>query len=90
LLHNCGGLEQWNGILGPGPLNAVYATERAMHLASAHGIGCVALGYTNHWMRGGYYGWQAAKKGFVFIGWSNTIANMPAWNAVDTRLGTTH
>ena len=82
-----GGMEQWNGNLGPGPLNAVEATDRAMALAAANGIGCVALSNTNHWMRGGLYGWKAAKEGFVFIGWSNTIANMPAWHAADNRLG---
>ncbi len=87
LLHSFGGIEQWDGNLGPGPLNAVQATERAMHLSQKNGIGCVALANTNHWMRGGYYGWQAAKKGFVFIGWTNTIANMPAWNAMDSKLG---
>ena len=38
-------------------------------------------------MRGGTYGWQAAKAGYVFIGWTNTIANMPAWGAMDARLG---
>ncbi|MGZ5134593.1 MAG: Ldh family oxidoreductase, partial [Flavitalea sp.] len=51
------------------------------------GIGCVALANSNHWMRGGTYGWQAAKRGFVFIGWTNTIGNMPAWGATDNRLG---
>jgi len=50
-------------------------------------MGCVALANTNHWMRGGYYGWHAAKNNFVFIGWTNTIANMPAWGATDARLG---
>ena len=82
-----GGMEQWNGNLGPGPLNAVHATNQAMRLASEHGIGCVALSNTNHWMRAGAYGWQAAKAGFVFIGWTNTIANMPTWGAIDARLG---
>jgi 3-dehydro-L-gulonate 2-dehydrogenase len=80
-------MEQWNGNLGPGILNAVTATRRAMDSAKQNTIGCVALANTNHWMRGGYYGWQAAREGFVFIGFTNTIANMPAWNAVDTRLG---
>lgn len=87
LKHRFGGIEQWDGNIGPGPLNAIKATERAMQLSSENGIGSVAMANTNHWMRGGYYGWQAAKKGFVFIGWTNTIANMPAWNAVDNRLG---
>jgi 3-dehydro-L-gulonate 2-dehydrogenase len=27
------------------------------------------------------------KQGFVFIGWTNTIRNMPAWGAVDAKLG---
>ncbi len=87
LVAALGGLEQWNGHLGPGPLNAIHATDRAMQLASKNGIGCVALANTNHWMRAGAYGWQAAKKGFVFIGWTNTIANMPAWGATNAKLG---
>ena len=82
-----GALEQWNGNLGPGPLNAMLATDRALELASQNGIGLVALGNTNHWMRGGTYGWKAARKGFIFIGWTNTEANMPAWGAKDFRLG---
>lgn len=87
LLHVFGGIEQWNGNLGPGPLNAVHATESAMRLARKYGIGCVALSNTNHWMRAGNYGWRAAKAGFVFIGWTNTISNMPAWGAIDARVG---
>ncbi|MBS1566797.1 MAG: 3-dehydro-L-gulonate 2-dehydrogenase, partial [Bacteroidetes bacterium] len=88
LLRNAfGAMEQWDGQLGPGPLNAMHATRRAMALAEQNGIGCVALSDTNHWMRGGSYGWQAAKAGYVFVGWTNTIANMPAWGARDSRLG---
>lgn len=82
-----GGFEQWNGNLGPGPSNAVFCTERAVQLADKNGIGCVALANTNHWMRGGTYGWKAAKKGYAFICWTNTIANMPAWGAKDNHLG---
>ena len=87
LIKSLGSLEQWNGNLGPGPLNALLATERAMELASQYGVGLVAMGNTNHWMRGGTYGWKAARKGFSFIGWTNTEANMPAWGAKDFRLG---
>jgi 3-dehydro-L-gulonate 2-dehydrogenase len=87
LRHATPSLEQWDGALGPGMLNAVKATARAVQLAQKNAIGCVALANTNHWMRGGYYGWQAAKRGCVFIGWSNTIANMPAYGAEDVRLG---
>jgi 3-dehydro-L-gulonate 2-dehydrogenase len=81
------GIEQWDGNLGAGPLNAMHATDTAIKLSKEYGIGCVALANTNHWMRGGAYGWHAAKKGFVFIGWTNTITNLPAWRAIDNRLG---
>ena len=87
LQHKFGGVEQWDGNAGPGTLNAVHATETAMKLAEQHGIGCVTLRNTNHWMRGGAYGWQAAKKGYVFIAFTNTIGIMPAWGALDARLG---
>jgi 3-dehydro-L-gulonate 2-dehydrogenase len=87
LLNHVGSLEQWNGNLGPGPINATFATERAMELALENGIGLVSLANTNHWMRGGTYGWQAAEKGFVLICWTNTCQNMPAWGATDPRIG---
>jgi len=81
------GIEQWDGNLGPGILNAIAAANQAMKLADEFGIGCVALSNTNHWMRGGAYGWQAAMAGYIFIGFTNTIANMPAYGAKDARLG---
>ncbi len=87
LENKFGGIEQWNGNLGPGILNALQVTDTVMSLAKEYGIGCVALRNTNHWMRGGTYGWQAAKAGYVFIGWTNTIANMPVWGAKDAKLG---
>ena len=87
LIHTIGSIEQWNGNLGPGPLNATFATERAMDVARENGIGLVTLANTNHWMRGGTYGWQAAKKEFVLICWTNTCPNMPAWGATDPRIG---
>lgn len=86
-MHRSNAFEQWDGGLAPGMLNALFCTDRAMDLAQQHGIGAVAISNTNHWMRGGYYGWRAAKRNFIFIGWTNTIANMPAWGAIDARLG---
>ena len=87
LVHAFGSLEQWDGNIGPGPLNAAFATERVMELAGENGIGMLAMANTNHWMRGGTYGWKAAKKGYVLICWTNTCQNMPAWGATDPRLG---
>lgn len=87
LVNRAGAIEQWNGNLGPGPLNAIFATDQAMEVAAEYGIGLVSMANTNHWMRGGTYGWQAARKGFVLICWTNTCPNMPAWGAKDPRLG---
>ncbi len=82
-----GAMEQWDGHRGFGPLHAKRAMDRACALAKEFGIGLVALGNNNHWMRGGSYGWQAANQGFIGICWSNTIPNMPAWGGVDPKLG---
>ena len=82
-----GAFERWNGNLGLGNVNAKLSMDRAIALAREHGIGCVALANTNHWLRGGSYGWQAAEAGCVGICWTNTQPNMPAWGARDRRIG---
>lgn len=82
-----GMMEQWDGQFAPGPTNALKATDRAMEIAKKNGMGLVALANTNHWMRGGKYGWHCAEKGFAFLGWTNTIANLPAWGAKECKLG---
>ena len=79
--------EQWNGNYGPGPLNAKVITNRVIELSKEFGIGLVALRNTNHWMRPGYYAWEAANKGFVFICWTNTIPIMPPWGAEEPTIG---
>ena len=82
-----GAIERWNGHRGFGPLNAKLAMDRAVELAREYGVGVVALGNNNHWMRGGSYGWQAADKGCIGICWSNTMPNMPAWGGKDRKIG---
>ncbi|HEY8782462.1 MAG TPA: 3-dehydro-L-gulonate 2-dehydrogenase [Mucilaginibacter sp.] len=82
-----GSLEQWNGNLGPGILNARFCMERAIELAKENGIACVALKNTNHWMRAGTYGWQAAEAGLIGVCFTNTIANLPPWGGIEPRLG---
>src|SRR5215469_1452161 len=44
-----GSLEQWDGHLGPGILNARFCMNRAIELGRENGIGCVAIRNTNHW-----------------------------------------
>lgn len=82
-----GVMERWDGHRGMGPLNAKRAMDRAIELAKQYGIGLVALGNNNHWMRGGSYGWQAADAGCIGICWSNTMPNMPAWGGRDRKIG---
>ena len=82
-----GAIERWEGHRGFGPLNAKQAMDRAIELAKQYGIGMVALGNSNHWMRGGSYGWQAANAGCIGICWSNTMPNMPAWGGKDRKIG---
>lgn len=82
-----GAIERWTGHRGFGPLNARLAMDRACELAGEYGVGVVALGNNNHWMRGGSYGWQAADAGCIGICWSNTMPNMPAWGGKDRKIG---
>ena len=82
-----GALERWDGRRGPGNLNAWQSMDAAIALSRQHGIACVALSNTNHWMRGGTYGWQAADAGVIGICWTNTLANLPPWGADEARVG---
>jgi 3-dehydro-L-gulonate 2-dehydrogenase len=87
LTGQTGLVEHWDGHLAPGMYNATICTDRAVALAKANGVGCVTLKNTNHWMRGGTYGWQAAEKGCIAICATNATANMPAWGGVHPTLG---
>ena len=87
LVAASGALERWDGNSGPGNVNAWNCMERAIASSREHGLGCVALANTNHWMRGGTYGWQAAEAGVIGICWTNTLANLPPWGATDPRAG---
>ncbi|MDF4221013.1 3-dehydro-L-gulonate 2-dehydrogenase [Maribacter sp. M208] len=82
-----GSIERWDGNLGSGILNALTCTDQAIKLAKTYGLGLVALKNTNHWMRGGTYGWRAAEQGCISILFTNTIPNMPAWGGKENRIG---
>ena len=72
---------------GLGTTSARLSMERACSLAKEYGIGLVALKNANHWMRGGYYGWQAAQQQMIGICWTNTMPNMPPWGALESTIG---
>lgn len=82
-----GSIERWDGKSGPGIINATKCTNRAVELAKKHGIGLVALRNTNHWMRGGTYGRQAADSDCISIFFTNTQPNMPPWGGKYSRIG---
>ncbi len=86
-IESQGAIERWDGHRGFGPLNAKMAMDRACKLAKQYGVGVVALGNNNHWMRGGTYGWQVADNGCIGICWSNTMPNMPAWGGKNKKIG---
>lgn len=82
-----GVLEQWDGKLGPGILNACASMDRAVELAKEQGMGCVALRNTNHWMRAGTYGLRAAEAGCIGICWTNTTQLIPPFGSSDRKVG---
>lgn len=87
LVSGSGCMERWGGERGIGNLAAHLSMERAIELARVHGVGLVALGNTNHWMRGGTYGWQAAEAGMVGMCWTNTMPNLPPWGGEESEIG---
>ena len=79
--------EIYDGEMGPGITNAIFAMNRATDLAKTNGMGMVSLRNTTHWMRGGTYGWQAAEKGMLAICFTNTETCMPPWGARSGAIG---
>jgi 3-dehydro-L-gulonate 2-dehydrogenase len=86
-VHACNNFETWDGHLGPGNLNAWACMGRAVQLARKNGMGVVSLRNTNHWMRGGSYGLQAAQEGCIGICMTNTKPNMPPWGGRESKVG---
>lgn len=87
LLRSVHHFEKWDGNLGPGNLNAWFCMDRAVNLARDHGTGIVSLRNTNHWLRGGTYGLQAASRNCIGICATNTKPNMPPWGGRKVTIG---
>lgn len=87
LVQRNGQVEIYDGHLGPGMYNASVSMSRAIELAKVQGIGCVTIRNSNHWMRGGTYGCQAADAGCIGFCFTNAIAGMPPWGGKEARLG---
>ena len=87
VVSSFGSIECWDGGFGIGPLGAWDAMAKAVELAHQHGVGLVAIGRNNHWLRGGTYGLEAADAGCISICWSNTKPNMPVWGGATPLVG---
>jgi len=87
LLRSSNNFENWDGDLGPGNLNAWACMGRAIQLAQDFGMAAVSLRNTNHWMRGGTFGLQAAGANCLGICMTNTKPNMPAWGGRGVNVG---
>jgi 3-dehydro-L-gulonate 2-dehydrogenase len=79
--------ERWDGNRGPGNLNAWFCMDRAIKLAGENGSGIASVRNTNHWLRGGTYGIQAAGQNCIGICMTNTKPNMPPWGSREVRIG---
>ena len=82
-----GAVERIDGHRGIGVTNALFAANRAAELAVIHGIGCVVLTNTTHWMRGGSYVHRIAEQGFMGISWICTENVMPLWGSDEQSIG---
>ncbi|WPQ60249.1 3-dehydro-L-gulonate 2-dehydrogenase [Chitinophaga sancti] len=80
-------IETWEGYNGAGMFNATVCMDRAIELAKQYGVGIVGIRNTNHWMRGGTYGWQAAQADCIGICFTNAMGSMPPWGGTIPRLG---
>lgn len=87
LMVRRGAVENYDGNLGIGIINALFCADRAVELAKEHGIGCVTLRNTTHWMRGGTYAWRIAEAGYLGMSWINTESCMPLWGSDEPSVG---
>lgn len=87
LVQHLGNIMIWDGQYGIGPLNAWHCMQATVDKAQEHAWAMSTLRHTNHWMRGGNFGWQAVEQGCIGICWTNTIPNMSAWGGKKAVVG---
>ena len=87
LAQSIGNIMIWDGQYGAGPLNAWHCMQATVDMAKETAWAMSTLRHTNHWMRGGNFGWQAVDQGCIGICWTNTIPNMSAWGGKKAVVG---
>lgn len=81
LVGQKGGIARYDGGLGIGIINALFCANKAIDLAKEHGMACVSIRNTTHWMRGGTYAWHIAEAGYLGFTFINTESTMPLWGS---------
>ena len=85
-------LRQVGGVIGGfAAWGVLWLVAGMIAQAAAPDAFAVSLRNTNHWMRGGTYGLQAARETCIGICMTNTKPNMPAWGGredISSVLGT--
>lgn len=87
LINKIGVIENYDGNLGFGVINAVKLSNRCSELARENGIAMVTIKNTTHWMRGGTYAEIMADNGMIGMCWTNTESLMPAWGSDEISVG---
>ncbi|MDD7306455.1 MAG: 3-dehydro-L-gulonate 2-dehydrogenase [Peptoniphilaceae bacterium] len=87
LVNKFGNVENYDGQMGFGVINALKACDRVTEIAKEFGIGLLSLKNTSHWMRAGTYTEKIADKGMIGLIWTNTESIMPLWGSDQINLG---
>lgn len=77
-----------DGDNGLGAVVMERALTAAMEHAAENGLCTVGVRASNHFGMAGYYSYIAAKKGFVSIGFTNSLAAMAPWGSNEACIGT--
>lgn len=76
LLSSFGGMERWDGDNGLGELISCFAMDRAIELASEHGMGFCTFKNSNHYLCSAPYVVQAARQGYIGLMIAKGIPSM--------------
>ena len=73
---------------GPGQVAGYFATDIAVRLAGAHGVGVVTVRGSSHYGAAGLYALHAARQGFLAVSTTNAEPYVVAYGGAAPALGT--
>ena len=83
-----GGVALIDGDHGPGQWAAVRATDLAVELASAHGIGAVGVRRSSHYGAAAFYVMRMAERGMIGFTTANVEPDVVPFGGAEAALGT--